>query len=425
MRFLQRFYMSIALLALLAACGSASEQSAAGGTLGTRTPRATVQPGSASDPTQVAAAPTPFGAEPTAVVDRPAPILGFTPQSGAPGTQVEVFGSGYLPGQPIVLRIGLPQPVGEALTSVIPDEQGSWSTTVVMPDRLPSGERITATQVYLVVMDDSNQALASAPFTFTPSQPLEEAHAAAQALVEQVMQHYTSDMAAVDALLTSDRRAQVASGRPLNDVLGLLQMPVNDYIVHPALDRPADAVFIPVDVQYNDGSTGQTLISVALENQQWRVAGAEAVPGDSSNDWPGAEWHTLTSGDFNGDGANDVVFYTATSVQPSASFNDDFLQANAQAIESLMIVDGYGPLAKNWLSIAPQGIIAADTPLISFSGDGNLPGPTAFLVALDPGSSSLINLLPLAGDGTAHGEVLRFNWSADAGGYRLIPIPAR
>ena len=77
-----------------------------------------------------------------------------------------MWGSGYAPNAPVSLRIGFPQPAGEVLANVFADASGRWQTSLVIPERLPSGEPITRGDMYLVAMDEINQPLASAPFGF-------------------------------------------------------------------------------------------------------------------------------------------------------------------------------------------------------------------------------------------------------------------
>lgn len=94
------------------------------------------------------------------------PIIGFEPQAGGPNTPVSVFGSGYTPGEHVVVRLGFPDPMGEVLASSVVDTDGRWSAALVIPERLPSGELITNGNMYLVAMDEENRPLASAPFGF-------------------------------------------------------------------------------------------------------------------------------------------------------------------------------------------------------------------------------------------------------------------
>lgn len=108
---------------------------------------------------------------PTTVVPQRQPVIAFSPQSGGEGTTVAMSGSGFLPGAPVVVRLGLPHPRGEALASAFADAQGRWSTSFVMPGALPSGDPITTRNMFLVAMSDSNVALASAPFGFVPAAP--------------------------------------------------------------------------------------------------------------------------------------------------------------------------------------------------------------------------------------------------------------
>jgi hypothetical protein len=159
--------LMVALLGtLLTACGTPYLASTAGSTP-TREPTGITQTSQPDRPTlqPVANPSTPIGT--TATTTTPAqPIIGFSPQSGQPGTVVSLFGTGYKAGEPVKVRLGLPQPTGEVLVSASADQNGRWSASLTMPDSLPSGAAIPDGKVYLVAMNDQNEALASAPFAF-------------------------------------------------------------------------------------------------------------------------------------------------------------------------------------------------------------------------------------------------------------------
>ncbi|HEY0606082.1 MAG TPA: hypothetical protein VGD58_24370, partial [Herpetosiphonaceae bacterium] len=121
-----------------------------------------------SEPAQSTATPQPADATPT-LQPTVQPIIGFSPQSGQPGTVVSVFGAGYPADQPVKVRLGLPQPMGEVLVSAVPGKDGRWSASLTMPANLPSGAVIPSGNLYLVAMNDQNVMLASAPFAFRAS----------------------------------------------------------------------------------------------------------------------------------------------------------------------------------------------------------------------------------------------------------------
>lgn len=98
-----------------------------------------------------------------------APTFIFMPRQGGPGTKVNLTGSNFKPESMVVVRIGLPEPVGQALGSSKVDASGNWSMAVTLPGTIPSGEPITATDVRLVVMGEQNEVLGSEPFSFAPS----------------------------------------------------------------------------------------------------------------------------------------------------------------------------------------------------------------------------------------------------------------
>jgi hypothetical protein len=133
------------------------------------TPASTTAPAATRAPAATTA-PAVTAVPPAATMLPPAvaPIIGFEPKGGGPGTSVNVFGSGYGAGAHVAVRLGLPQPMGEVLASSVVDASGRWSTTLTIPDRLPSGDIITSSDMFLVAMDEGNRALASAPFGFIP-----------------------------------------------------------------------------------------------------------------------------------------------------------------------------------------------------------------------------------------------------------------
>ncbi|MEO7911250.1 MAG: hypothetical protein ABIV47_16520 [Roseiflexaceae bacterium] len=67
---------------------------------------------------------------PSLVVAQPAdaqpgvPTFGITPESGGPGTRMVLNGWNFAPGTSIVIRLGMPLPVGEVLVAGAADAQG-------------------------------------------------------------------------------------------------------------------------------------------------------------------------------------------------------------------------------------------------------------------------------------------------------------
>jgi hypothetical protein len=546
MTYLWRGLPAALLAALLVACGLP-------GTSTAPTPGlpATAQP--AGRPTSGAAQPTAIIAQPTAVIARPTaivaqptvvtqpatavpaaqPIIGFNPKAGNPGTLVNVFGSGYAPGAPVKVRLGLPQPTGEVLASAIADSSGRWSASLTIPDRLPSGDPIADGEFYLVAMNEANIALASAPFDFIPNSP--PAPAPVQTVRDLLNNFPSGD---VTRFLTKDLRDQIAAGRPVHQVLGLAPIAWHSYEVGMPLDRPSEVLFVPVHLNYPTYAEDR-IFTLAVEGDRWLVNGSglrdpepepqptavdavgaflrlsqndrsmqkarfylagrlrqmvdsgeitdvgqvvqsryaftsysigqvlgtdgnyvlvevtlyfgsnqadygtrhfkvtnapngiwaitevsivETLPTPPPIDqgWPGPEWSVWSSGDFSGDGLAETVYYRPSNIQPQAAFDDAHLSNNAIAVEALIVAqDGaHGPWPM--LEVDSRRIQADTTMLKLFEGDF-VASPAAFLLALDPGSSTLIHLLPLNGDGTQHSAHIGINWSAAEHGYRLVP----
>jgi hypothetical protein len=498
------------------------------------------QPTSATTkPSAVAAKPTAVIAQPTAVaqpataVPAAQPIIGFNPKAGAAGTLVNVFGSGYPPGAPVKVRLGLPQPTGEVLVSAFADNNGRWNANLAIPDRLPSGDPIQDGEFYLVAMNDANIALASAPFDFIPS--ASPAPDPVQTVRDLLNNFPSGDVA---RFLVKDLRDQLAAGRPVHQLLGLAPMAWHSYDVGAPLDRPSEVIFVPVRLNYPTYSEDR-IFTLAVDGDRWLVNGSglrdpepepqptaidavgaflrlaqndhsmqkarfylagrlrqmvdsgeitdvgqvvqsryaftsysigqvlgtdgnyvlvevtlyfgpnqadygmrhfkvtnatngiwaitevsivEALPTPPPMEqaWPGPGWSVWSSGDFNGDGLAETLYYRPSNITPRTAFDDAYLSNNAIAVEAVIVAqDGaHGPWAM--LEADSRRIQADTTMLKQFEGDFAA-SPAAFLMALEPGSSTLINLLPLNADGTRHSTFIGVNWNAAEQGYRLAP----
>lgn len=130
------------------------------------------QPTVVSQPTTAGAAHRRRAADCAGQADRPAEQaagLWLRPAGWRGRHQGRAGGWDFAPGSDVAVRLGLPNPVGEALTSARVDAAGRWSGSFVLPGELPSGDPVPAGQVTLMVMDaNTNAALASAPFGFEP-----------------------------------------------------------------------------------------------------------------------------------------------------------------------------------------------------------------------------------------------------------------
>lgn len=260
----------------LAACSTPVDRPAVGAGAPTP-PRSPVSPTTSAvipaRPTPPADAPV----EPSTLVPRAA-ILGFEPQVGGPGTEIAIWGAGYAPGAPVVVRLGFPDATGEVLVSAVADASGAWRTSLIIPDRLPSGERITSA-FHLIAMNEHNQALASAPFGFVqgaePADPgaptvgptREEAPQAVEALLGawQAARDYRP-------YLTAELRAALAAGTPTDQVLGLRPIELVDFTVYAAADRPSEVLFVPATLRYHD-VTEQHLFTLVVEDGAWKIHG--------------------------------------------------------------------------------------------------------------------------------------------------------
>jgi hypothetical protein len=171
----------------------------------------------------------------------------------------------------VTVRLGLPQPTGEALAHAFADANGRWSAALTIPDRLPSGELIAEGPFYLVAMVEHNVALASAQFDFTPNPSPVLTHDAAMQIVRDLLNNIGSDD--VTRYLSSDLRGQVIAGQPVHQALGLRPMAWDSYDVAAPLDRPSEVLFVPVKLNYATFAEERIFI-LAVENNQWRISGS-------------------------------------------------------------------------------------------------------------------------------------------------------
>lgn len=265
------------LAALLAACGTTGQA-----TQPTAAAPATAQPAPATKPTAGTAPATAQPAPTAAATTQPAPtaqpqrqpIIGFEPKAGAPGTQVNVFGSGYASGAPVKLRLGLPSPTGEVLASAFADASGRWSTKLTIPDRLPSGEIIDTDKLYLVAMDDANVALASAPFGFTRPNPGPAMQDARQAVSDLLSAWQAGNMDVVSSLLAKEMRDQVAAGRPLFQVLGMQGDTLDSFEIREPM--PSEIMLVLATLHYHSFDENR-FYHLVVEDGHWKIAGTNAA----------------------------------------------------------------------------------------------------------------------------------------------------
>ncbi len=269
------------LAVLLAACGQtpASSQPTAPATIRPTAPATEIaaQPTAVPQPTAPAATqpPAPATVQPTAAPPPTAqaaqPIIGFEPKSGGPGTRVKVFGSGYAPGEPVAVRLGLPQPMGEVLASAVPTADGRWSVELVMPAALPSGNPVPDGDLNLVAMDGQNVALASAPFAFAqadgppPGGPTREQ---ASQTVRDLLNAFGSGN--VEPYLAANLRREIAAGRPAHQVLGLAPLAWQEYTVDAPQNRPSEVLFVSATLVYPT-YTERRVFMLVVEDGGWRI----------------------------------------------------------------------------------------------------------------------------------------------------------
>src|SRR5438132_5517269 len=84
------------------------------------------------------------------------PAFTFLPKTIMVGSNVRMTGANFAPGSTVVVRLGNPNPIGEPLSNSLVDGAGHWLMTFLMPENLPSGQKITSGEYEFVIMDQNN-----------------------------------------------------------------------------------------------------------------------------------------------------------------------------------------------------------------------------------------------------------------------------
>jgi hypothetical protein len=419
-----------ALMLALAFSGCAAGQ-APGAGQPTAQP-ATAQPATATPAAAPTARPATPAANPTQAPSRPTappvvqptsapaqtPAFGFSPQSGGPGTRVALDGWNFAPGHPVVVRLGMPSPIGEVLVAATPGPDGKWSASLTMPDRLPSGDLITTRDLQLVVMDEVNVALASAPFQFQPApgDPIPPREAAAQTVRDLLAAYQRGGD--LRALLSADLRARLDAGEPAEQLLGLPAGQLGSFEVGAPLNRPADALFIPAWLVYS-GPTVQREFTVVLEQNTWRVAGSSEPVGElplPTPDPAAQEWRSAVDADINGDGvAEQIVYRTGKAkISTPTGFSDPSIVAVLVA-EEVFVKQGATPGGRTLLYLNPRAL-NAERERLMLMGSADLP-PSGFVVVVYGGERYSYYITPVYADGTPYNQSVRVVWSDAQGAY--------
>ncbi len=370
--------LSAAILGVtLTACGLPAVVSQPGASLPATSQPTTTAPN--VQPTVVAAIPSPT---PVPVQARPvpasAPVIGFEPQAGVPGTLVTVWGTGYIPNAPVVVRLGFPRPTGEVLFSAFANKDGRWNGSLTIPDRLPSGELIPDGEFRLVAMNEQNKALASAPFAFVAASPA-LSHAQASQTVRDMLGAWANGD--IKPYLTAELRAKLAGHETTDELLGLHILRLQSFDVQLPQDRPSEVLFVPAMLVYEE-FTEERIYELVIRDNQWRVSGSTLVktvanqpqPTDQRIAWEGLRIRVPEG------------YTTDTKIHGAGAINGVAIQAHLGLIPSMGATPGETAVEQ------PSALIFDTVP---FSG-----GPQAWFDSLyPPGTqitaySSALNELP-------------------------------
>ena len=375
----------------------------------------TAKPAATPVPAKPTAKPAP--GQPTAAPAPGVPTFSFAPQSGGPGTRIILNGWNFANNKPVVVRLGMPNPLGEVLVSATVDGQGKWAAELVMPDRLPSGDVIPAGSLNLVVMNDANQSLAAAPFAFTPAtQPVPPRSAAVQTVRDMLSAHKNGGD--IGSFLSADLYVRLINGETLPQILGMSNSALESFDVGQPLDRPADALFIPAQLTFSDLQEAREF-TVVLQNNTWKVAGSNRPLGEAPAPTPdGQEWHLALTSDINNDGVMENISYRTgrVKINTPTGFSDPSIVAVVVAQE-LFVTQGDAPSSRTLLYLNPVALNNENERLL-LMGQGNEPNP-GFLVIVYGGEQHSLYITPIASDGTPGNQSVRAVWNAELDAYVL------
>lgn len=422
-----RAAVAIAVLLILAACGQTTTitPTEPPATAPTQAPSATAKPIATANP--VPTEPAPPTAAPAATEQ---PGAGFTPEltvsptRGGPGTVVTATGRRFGAGAPVVIRLGTPEPIGEALATAMPDAGGSFQVSLVIPAQLPSGEPIPDAPTRLYAMVERDQLNIGADFDFLPPAP-QPAPASASDAVRLLLQAAQTDASLQQALpyLGGSLREEVAAGRA--DVGALLQ--IQNMFSSYGVDREyADGqgnVYVDARLFFGgDQASGfGRIFTLSNADGAWRVikvTDAAVIPTPRPA-WPGPGWQAAIEADLTGDGVAETVYYAPSSVVPRDRFGDANDAIAVVGSEVMVSQPSDGGDHAILLRAARQSLSAADKRIGSFVSGAAPDGPEAFLLAVTPGEPVQVHLLPLKADGSAYAQGVGVYWNGDEGAFRF------
>jgi hypothetical protein len=105
--------------------------------------------------------------------------------------------------------------------------------------------------------------------------PLPTIEGAPQA-VRDLLAHFGEGTDAVLPYLSRDLRAEVATGAPVHQLLGLAPMAWEAFTVSEPLDMPSEVLFVPATLTYPT-FTEERRFTLVVEDGQWRVTGSAVV----------------------------------------------------------------------------------------------------------------------------------------------------
>lgn len=132
------------------------------------------------------------------------------------------------------------------------------------------------------------------------------------------------------------------------------------------------------------------------------------------------QWRELGQGHFTANGFLTKILYLPAELSGDAAFAANYAPEQVAVATAMVVVQEFEASQMILLRAGRAGI-AGDVLLWRAPQS---PPLAAYMVAFDPGSSFLLNLLPLGADGAVVGAAVPLNWNEADSDFRIVAVPA-
>jgi hypothetical protein len=133
----------------------------------------------------------------------------------------------------------------------------------------------------------------------------------------------------------------------------------------------------------------------------------------------GSEWQVVFDGDLNHDMQRDVVAYKPADIAPAASMSTYTQELPLTVAEAVIVQEEPDGEPIVQAAASPQGVYAREVALIPGEQFGD-PGPSAFLMGVDPQAEIPVSFIPLNANGEAYAQGFGLYWNEGQLAYRLF-----